>query len=385
MVELIPREVLFGNPERVSPAISPDGARLAWIAPHEGVLNVWVAPASAGSGVDWSAARVVTDDRDRGIRMFEWAHDARHLLYLQDTGGDENWRLHDVDLETMDRRDLTPFDGVQARVVATERKFPTDLLVALNRDNPELHDVYKLDLVTGELTKVVENPGFIGFLADAQLAVRATIAPQPDGSLVVMVRDSAEADWRPLLTVPADDALTSELDRVQRGRRLDSRRQLGRREHRQAAQDRLGERCRGGAGGRSGGRRERRQDPAGHQGAADRDLRQGQVGVPRARPLGRRRRDRDPRAAPRRSRVHRRRRLRHDVARRVHQRLWPDPLLRLRPGQQGRALPVREPARAVPATSSPRWSRSRSPPATASPCTAMPRSRPVPTAPACPP
>jgi dipeptidyl aminopeptidase/acylaminoacyl peptidase len=210
MVELIPREVLFGNPERVSPAISPDGARLAWIAPHEGVLNVWVAPASAGSGVDWSAARVVTDDRDRGIRMFEWAHDARHLLYLQDTGGDENWRLHDVDLETMDRRDLTPFDGVQARVVAMERKFPTDLLVALNRDNPELHDVYKLDLVTGELTKVVENPGFIGFLADAQLAVRATIAPQPDGSLVLLVRDTAEADWRPLLTVPADDALTSD-------------------------------------------------------------------------------------------------------------------------------------------------------------------------------
>jgi dipeptidyl aminopeptidase/acylaminoacyl peptidase len=210
MVELIPREVLFGNPERVSPAISPDGARLAWIAPHEGVLNVWVAPASPGSGVDWSAARVVTDDRDRGIRMFEWAHDARHLLYLQDTGGDENWRLHDVDLETMDRRDLTPFDGVQARVVAMERKFPTDLLVALNRDNPELHDVYKLDLVTGELTKVVENPGFIGFLADAQLAVRATIAPQPDGSLVLLVRDSAEADWRPLLTVPADDALTSD-------------------------------------------------------------------------------------------------------------------------------------------------------------------------------
>jgi dipeptidyl aminopeptidase/acylaminoacyl peptidase len=210
MVELIPREVLFGNPERVSPAISPDGARLAWIAPHDGVLNVWVAPASADSGVDWSAARMVTDDRDRGIRMFEWAHDARHLLYLQDTGGDENWRLHDVDLDTMDRRDLTPFDGVQARVVAMERKFPTDLLVALNRDNPELHDVYKLDLVTGELTKVVENPGFIGFLADAQLAVRATIAPQPDGSLVLLVRDSADADWRPLLTVPADDALTSD-------------------------------------------------------------------------------------------------------------------------------------------------------------------------------
>jgi dipeptidyl aminopeptidase/acylaminoacyl peptidase len=210
MVELIPRQVLFGNPERLSPRISPDGTRLAWIAPHEGVLNVWIAAADAEAGVDWAAAQVVTDDTDRGIRMFAWAHDGRHLLYLQDTGGDENWRLHDVDLETMQRRDLTPFDGVQARVVAMERKFPTEVLIGLNRDNPELHDVYRLDLVTGQLAKEVENPGFIGWIADAQLAVRGAAAPRPDGSLVVLVRDSSEADWRELLTVPADDALTSD-------------------------------------------------------------------------------------------------------------------------------------------------------------------------------
>jgi dipeptidyl aminopeptidase/acylaminoacyl peptidase len=210
MVELIPRQVLFGNPERLSPRISPDGTRLAWIAPHEGVLNVWIASADAEAGVDWAAARVVTDDTDRGIRMFAWAHDGRHLLYLQDTGGDENWRLHDVDLETMQRRDLTPYDGVQARVVAMERKFPTEVLIGLNRDNPELHDVYRLDLVTGELAKEVENPGFIGWIADAQLAVRGAAAPRPDGSLVLLVRDTTEADWRELLTVPADDALTSD-------------------------------------------------------------------------------------------------------------------------------------------------------------------------------
>jgi len=210
MVELIPRQVLFGNPERLSPRISPDGTRLAWIAPHEGVLNVWVAPADAEAGVDWAAAQVITDDTDRGIRMFAWAHDARHLLYLQDTGGDENWRLHDVDLETLQRRDLTPFDAVQARIVAMERKFPTEVLIGLNRDNPELHDVYRLDLVTGQLAKEVENPGFIGWIADAQLAVRGAAAPRPDGSLVLLVRDTAEADWRELLTVPADDALTSD-------------------------------------------------------------------------------------------------------------------------------------------------------------------------------
>ena len=136
MAELIPRQVLFGNPERISPRISPDGTQLAWIAPHEGVLNVWVAPAGAETGVDWTAAKVVTDDTDRGIRMFAWAHDGRHLLYLQDTGGDENWRLHDVDLETMQRRDLTPFEGVQTQLIAMERKFPTEVLVGLNRDNP---------------------------------------------------------------------------------------------------------------------------------------------------------------------------------------------------------------------------------------------------------
>ena len=126
MAELIPRRVLFGNPERVMPRISPDGSRLAWIAPHEGVLNVWVAPTGA-DGVGWAQAQVVTDDTDRGIRMFAWAHDGRHLMYLQDTGGDENWRLHDVDLETMQRRDLTPFDDVQTQIIATEKKFPTEI------------------------------------------------------------------------------------------------------------------------------------------------------------------------------------------------------------------------------------------------------------------
>jgi Tol biopolymer transport system component len=89
---LIPRQVLFGNPERISPRVSPDGKRLAWIAPNDGVLNVWVAPVERPE-----EAVVVTEDCDRGIRVFFWAHDGRHLLYLQDRGGDENWRLYAVD------------------------------------------------------------------------------------------------------------------------------------------------------------------------------------------------------------------------------------------------------------------------------------------------
>src|SRR5258708_35673789 len=87
MVELIPRQVLFGNPERVSPYISPDGSRLAWVAPHEGVLNVWVAPTSAEPGVDWAAAREFTDDTHHGIRVIAWAHDPRHPTYRQASDG----------------------------------------------------------------------------------------------------------------------------------------------------------------------------------------------------------------------------------------------------------------------------------------------------------
>jgi dipeptidyl aminopeptidase/acylaminoacyl peptidase len=225
MVELIPRAVLFGNPERVSPRVSPDGRRLAWLAPVEGVLNVWVADLATpdpggppfdtagpeGPPFDIEGATPVTDDRDRGIRSFLWAHDDVHLLYVQDRGGDENWRLYDVDLETMAGRDLTPFEDVQAQVLGVDKRFPTEVLVGLNRDNPQLHDVYHLDLVTGDLRKVLDNPGLVGWVADAELVVRAGMAPEADGGFVVMVRDSAAEDWRPLQRVPAEDALSSSI------------------------------------------------------------------------------------------------------------------------------------------------------------------------------
>jgi dipeptidyl aminopeptidase/acylaminoacyl peptidase len=210
MTDLIPRSVLFGNPERTSARISPDGARLAWIAPHDGVLNVWVAPIGA-RGVDWGAAQVVTDDHDRGVRVISWARDNRHLLYLQDTGGDENWRLYDVDLETNQRRDLTPFEGIQARIEATSKRHPDYILVGMNQRDEQLHDVYRLDLGTGELTLEVENPGFAGWLADEDLVIRAAYAPLPDGGFDLKVRDDGKSEWRTLLTIDADDAPSSDV------------------------------------------------------------------------------------------------------------------------------------------------------------------------------
>jgi dipeptidyl aminopeptidase/acylaminoacyl peptidase len=202
-VPLIPLEVLFGNPEKMSPQISPDGSRMAYIAPDEGVLNVWVGT----TGKD--DYHPVTKDRDRGVRFFLWAHDNRHLLYIQDQGGDENWRVYTVDLNTGDVVDRTPFEGVQARIQAHSKHFPHEVLIGLNKDNPQLHDVWHLDLRTGELTKRFANPGFSFLFNDHQFQVRAAMAMRPDGGSDVLVRDTGDAEWRTAISFDPEDALFS--------------------------------------------------------------------------------------------------------------------------------------------------------------------------------
>jgi len=213
MAELIPRSVLFGNPERVSPSISPDSRNLTWLAPRDGVLNIWTVP--LGPELDLAAARLLTDDTDRGIRVHMWAPDGRHVLYLQDAGGDENWRLYDVDLGSGERRDLTPYPGVQARILATQPSHPEELLVGLNKDNPQLHDIYRLHLASGKLDKEVANPGFVDWLADSELETRAAMGPEADGSAVLYVRQEPADDgeqWRPLMTFGPEDALGTQLE-----------------------------------------------------------------------------------------------------------------------------------------------------------------------------
>ena len=207
-VPLIPREVLFGNPERTRPRLSPGGERLAYIAPVDGVLNVWVGPIS--SVVGGGGFEPVTRDTDRGIRQYFWAEDGRHLVYLQDKGGDENWRLYAVDPTTTKIRDLTPFENVQARPLDTNRRFPDELLVELNRHDPQLHDVHRLNLATGDLELVAENPGNVaGWVADVDMRVRGALRAYPDGGFGLLVRDAEEDDWRELLRWGPEDSLNS--------------------------------------------------------------------------------------------------------------------------------------------------------------------------------
>jgi dipeptidyl aminopeptidase/acylaminoacyl peptidase len=191
---LIPREVLFGNPEKASPQISPDGKRLAYLAPEEGVLNVWVR--TLGQNDD----RVVTKDRTRDIRIFFWQGDSEHILYAQDQAGDENWHVYQTDLNTDTTRDLTPYPNVRAEIVAVDPNIPDQLLVGLNVRDARLHDVYRVDLKTGTLEMDTQNPGDVsGWTPDNRLDVRAARVVLPDGSTEIRIRDNAQADWRTLL------------------------------------------------------------------------------------------------------------------------------------------------------------------------------------------
>ena len=149
--ELIPREILLGNPDKTSPGISPDGTKMAYLAPVNNVLNVWVG--TVGSD-DYQP---VTKDEDRGARLDFWAQDNKHILYIQDVGGNENWRLYATNLENRETRDLTPFENVQAQIIKHDKHFPNELLIGLNKENPQVHDVYHLDLTSGELTLVAKN------------------------------------------------------------------------------------------------------------------------------------------------------------------------------------------------------------------------------------
>jgi dipeptidyl aminopeptidase/acylaminoacyl peptidase len=200
-VPLIPRDILFGNPVKTSPRISPDGTRMAYLAPVNNVLNVWVGT------VGKDDYQPVTNDTVRGIRFYFWAQDNRHILYIQDVGGSENWRLYATDLETRETRDLTPFEDVQAQVVHSDKHFPDELLIALNKENPQSHDVYHLHLPDGELRLVAKNPGnVIGWYVDAAFNVRGALAMTPDAGRMLLIRDSEDADWNTILTWNPDDA-----------------------------------------------------------------------------------------------------------------------------------------------------------------------------------
>jgi dipeptidyl aminopeptidase/acylaminoacyl peptidase len=196
---LIPREILFDNPPRTGAAISPDGTLLGFIAPSAaGVSNIWVEPLAGGEAV------MVTDDARRGIYGFHWAPDGEHLLFVQDRDGDENWHLYAARLATREVRDLTPYEGIAADNILTDRDHPGTVLVGLNRRDPRTHDMYRIDIASGEAVLETENPGdVVEWAVDNDFRIRAAVALDPETSdTIIRVRDDADGPWRELARWP---------------------------------------------------------------------------------------------------------------------------------------------------------------------------------------
>jgi dipeptidyl aminopeptidase/acylaminoacyl peptidase len=177
-VPLIPRAALFGNPVKSAGKISPDGKWLSWLAPSNGVMNVWLAPAA-----DPAAARAMTTAADRPIRQYFWSPDSRTLLYIQDKGGDENFLLYGVDVASGKETGLTPFEKTRVQIVGASTTIKDKVLVGLNNRNPAYHDVWLLDLGTGKMTEVLRNDEYAGFLADNDLDLRMALKANAAGGM----------------------------------------------------------------------------------------------------------------------------------------------------------------------------------------------------------
>ena len=201
---LIARQKLFGNPARVSTRISPDGSRIGFLAPVDGVQNVWIGPAD-----DPSAAQPITRDTKRGIWSYTWAYTNQHIIYIQDVGGDENWHVYVVDLSSGEIRDLTPIEGVQAQVQQVSHRRPNEIVVAINDRDETLHDPYLVELNSGERTLLEQNPGFAYWIYDDDYTIRFGGAYTESGS-VVLHQKTASGEWNEFLEIDHEDALTTQ-------------------------------------------------------------------------------------------------------------------------------------------------------------------------------
>jgi dipeptidyl aminopeptidase/acylaminoacyl peptidase len=212
---LIPRSALFGNPVKAGAQLSPDGQWLSWMAPLDGVMNVWVAPAGKPA-----QAKAITQAKDRPIPGHFWSGNSQQVLFVRDNAGDENFRLYGVNVATGQQQDYTPFDKVRVRMMGGSSKRLDEVLVGINNRDPRWHDVHLLNLKTGELTLVMKGDGFAGFQVDDDLRVRMAARPNLAGGVDYFeVKDSVVAD-KPFLSTDLEDSATSPIGYSHDGKTL---------------------------------------------------------------------------------------------------------------------------------------------------------------------
>lgn len=200
--KLIEREVLFGNPERVCVRLSPDGEYLTYIAPYQGILNIWIAPLD-----NIQNAFAITHDDKRGIHTYNWAFDGRTLLYMKDQEGNENWQLFAVDVHTKQHKCLTPQPNIQVRIEKTSSLLPQELLISINDRDPAYHDLYRININTGEKVLIFKNEEYNGYICDENLELKLlTQETSEGGSRWFHFKDENIISFQ---EIPTEDRLTT--------------------------------------------------------------------------------------------------------------------------------------------------------------------------------
>jgi dipeptidyl aminopeptidase/acylaminoacyl peptidase len=202
--KLLPRRLIFANPERRIVRISPGGTHIAFLAPLDGVLNLWVAPLT-----DIGDAQAVTavTDRNLGPWIF-WTHDDRHVLFFRERRGDENWCLWRINLETGDLRPLTSESGVTSYIQQISIHHPGELLVAHNARDKHYFDLFRINVASGDSSVVHINEGFSGFFTDHQFRVRYTVRHTDSGGVEYLQPDGSDR-WTLATQIGFDDLLTT--------------------------------------------------------------------------------------------------------------------------------------------------------------------------------
>ena len=201
---LIPRRLLFDGAARSRVTLSPDGRRIAFRAPRDGVLNVWTASLD-----DVVAARPLTNATDRDIgRWLIWSQDNRNIVYFREQGGDENWQAHRVDVETGEVRALTPGPGVKSYLQQVSPLFPGELLIAHNQRDKRFFDIHRVNIATGASTLLLRNDRFAYMFTDPQFRVLYGALTRDDGGIDFLQRGEGDA-WLPFRSIGLEDAAST--------------------------------------------------------------------------------------------------------------------------------------------------------------------------------
>ncbi len=200
--KLIPLEDFFKNPEKTAYQISPNGQYFSFMAPYKNRMNVFVQKRGSDSAVR------LTSETDRDIAGYFWPNNDQ-ILFVRDDGGNENYKLYGVNIDGSDLVCFTDYEGVRTQIIDDLEDIPGEVIIGMNKRDPRVFDPYRLNIKTGEMEMLAENPGNIqGWMFDHDGKLRAAMAIVDGVNTSLLYRETENDEWETVLTTSFKDELS---------------------------------------------------------------------------------------------------------------------------------------------------------------------------------